>query len=291
MNSSKCHVVTVNWRKPHDTIECIQSVTRTGFPPDQILVVDNGSQDESSEQIRSACPGVELLDLPQNLGFSGGYNSGMDRVFTAGAEQVFILNNDTIIDGSTIPALLDCDYDVAVPKILYHRDPKRIWSAGARWRKFPPMVVMRGYKQLDSRKYDLPTKLEYATACALLIRREVIDQVGGFDPEFFSYHEDYDFAYRVVRAGFTLGYVPKARVWHKVSQTLGLSSEQFWWYLGRNSVLFYRKEERFPVWMLVSFLAWMTLREAVKLNFRRLPDFWKGVQSGLDWVRHGSSEM
>jgi GT2 family glycosyltransferase len=286
-----CWVVIVNWRKAHDTIGCIQSILRGGFPPSQVLVVDNGSQDESDDQIRSKFPEVELHSLPKNLGFSGGYNYGIEMALAAGAEQIFLLNNDTIINQDTIPALLACDADVAVPKIYYHRDAKRIWSAGAQWRRFPPMVVIRGYQKLDKPHFDKPVALQYATACALMIRREVFERVGRFDPEFENYHEDYDFCYRVRTAGFNIRYVPKAQVWHKVSQSLGLSSPRFWWYLGRNCVLFYRKEDRFPAWMLTSFLVWVTLRETLKLNFRHLPDFWSGVNAGIVWVKHGTSRM
>jgi GT2 family glycosyltransferase len=272
-----------------DTIECIQSVLRGGFPTNQVIVIDNGSLDGSFEQIYLRCPEVVLQRLPKNLGFAGGYNFGIEIALTAGAEQVFLLNNDTIIEQDTIQILMSSDCDVAVPKIYFHSEPNRIWSAGARWRHFPPMVVMRGYNKPDSSRYNVPVNLEYTTACALMVRREVIEQVGSFDPEFENYHEDYDFAYRVRAAGFKIGYIPNARVWHKVTQSLGLASTRFWWYLGRNSVLFYRKDNRFPVWNLTTYLAWITLRELLKMNFLQLKEFWRGVQVGKEWVKDGTS--
>ena len=229
--------------------------------------------------------------MVENRGFTGGYNYGIELALKSGASKIFLLNNDTILDKDTIPLLLDSNWDVSVPKIYFYDNPELIWAAGARWRHFPPMVTMRGYKQPDNQRYDKPIPLQYATACAIMIRRIVFEQVGGFDSEYENYQEDYDFTYRVRDAGFTIGYIPNAKVWHKVSMSLGAQSRKKWWYLGRNSVLFYRKDKRFPFWVLPCFLAWITVRESLKLNFRNIPDFWKGVQVGIKWVKHGNSRM
>jgi len=152
-------------------------------------------------------------------------------------------------------------------------------------------VTMRGYQKPDNATYDRSVALDYATACALMVRRRVLEQTKGFDPLFVNYHEDYDFAFRARQAGFRIGYVPEARVWHKVSRSLGQASPLLWWYLGRNSVLFYRKDGRFPAWTLEVFLVWFSLREMVKLNLGRLPDFWAGVREGRKLVKHGTREL
>ncbi len=284
-------VVIVNWGRPADTIECVKSLFNAGIPSGDILVIDNGSHDDSVEQIKKTCPAIEIHALVENRGFSGGYNYGIGLALKSGASKIFLLNNDTIVDKDTIPLLFDSNWDVSVPKIYFYDNPKLIWAAGARWRDFPPMVIMRGYKQQDNPGYDKPIPLQYATACAIMIGRNVFERVGGFDGEYENYQEDYDFTYRARAAGFTIGYIPEAKVWHKVSMSLGAQSQKKWWYLGRNSVLFYRKDKRFPFWVLPSFLAWITIRESLKLNFRNLPEFWKGVQVGIKWVKHGNSRL
>jgi GT2 family glycosyltransferase len=284
-------VVIVNWCKPGDTIECIQSLVNSGIPGDHVLVIDNGSLDDSFDQIKKTYPDIEIYKLVENLGFTGGYNYGIELALKSGASRIFILNNDTIVDKDTVPQLLASDWDVSVPKIYFYDNPKFIWSAGARWRRFPPMVIMRGYQQPDGSRYEKPMPLKYATACAIMVRHEVLEAVGGFDDKFENYQEDYDFSYRVRAAGFSIGYVPKARVWHKESMSLGPLSIQKWWYLGRNCVLFYRKDERFPVWDLTIFLIWVTLRESLKMNFPQLKEFWRGVKVGKEWVKDGTSRM
>ena len=292
---SSVYVVIVNWERPHDTIECVRSVQASDVAQLEILVVDNGSTDDSMQQISQACPGVTLLALPRNLGFAGGYNAGIECALASGAEFVFILNNDTTIEPMTIRALVAAPWDVCVPKILRYHEPGRIWAAGARWRRFPPSVVMLGYGILehgeaDGPQWDSPRPLDYATGCALMIKRRVLKEVGGFDPDFENYMEDYDFCHRVRAVGYSIGYVPKAKVFHKVSQALGLASPRWWWYMGRNTVLFYRKGRRFSSWQLWSFASWVTLRETVKGNVSCLPHFWRGVKNGLEFLEQKWSE-
>ena len=138
---------------------------------------------------------------------------------------------------------------------------------------------------MDGAAYDRPQPLQYATGCALLARRQVFEKIGGFDQEFENYMEDYDLFFRIHAAGYRVGYVPEARIYHKVSQTLGVQSPIRLRYLGRNTVLFYRKDRRFPIWMLWSYLWWYSLRETIKGNARSLNMFWAGVKEGLNWLK------
>jgi len=273
--------VIVNWERPADTIECIHSVLNSNVPELQVLVVDNGSRDDSKEQISRLFPQVTLVSLPQNLGFAGGYNEGIRHALKTDASHIFLLNNDTVIESKTISQLMDSPWNVAVPKIIFHNTPDYIWSAGARWRVFPPGVVMIGFRQKDSPLYADPHPLEYATACALMVQRQVLEIVGGFDPEFVNYMEDYDFTHRVKEAGFNMGFVPEAKVFHKVSRTLGEYTPRRWKYQGKNTVLFYRKNRRFSWWKLWMFLIWVTFRETVTGRCVILPGFWQGVLEGL----------
>ena len=274
-------IVIVNWRRPGDTIQCVLSLLSDGVKPEQIILIDNGSGDDSRDLIIRACPGLCFYSLPENLGFAGGYNFGIARALETSARRVLLLNNDTVVQTGAIKVLAESDWDVGVPKILYFHHPERIWAAGAHWRSFPPMVVIRGYRQKDSARYDKPVTLLYATGCVLMVRKKVLEAVGGFDPTFENYNEDYDFCFRVVKEGFKIGYVPESRVLHKISQSLGITSPRFWHYLGRNTVLFYRKDHRFSVMGLWIVLVWMMLREIIKLNFHFVPAFWGGVKDGF----------
>jgi hypothetical protein len=283
-------VVIVNWQRPNDTIECIQSLKNAGVTAGEILLVDNGSQDSSVEHILSAHPGIQVESLPQNLGFAGGYNAGITLAMHNKADYIFLLNNDTTLDPHAITALRDSGWDVAIPKILFYDQPEIIWAAGARWRVFPPAVVMNGYLKADGPAHDQSKALRYATGCAILARRQVFEALGGFDQNFENYMEDYDLFFRIHASGYRVGYVPQARVYHKVSQTLGIQSPLRWRYLGRNTVLFYLKDRRFSVWMLWCYLGWFFVREIFKGNARSLPMFWAGIKEGLVCIKGKEKE-
>ncbi|MBM4149520.1 MAG: glycosyltransferase family 2 protein, partial [Lentisphaerae bacterium] len=99
--------VTVNWRRPDLTERCVSSLRNGSLVPDRIIVVDNGSGDGSVERIRSSCPGVSLLALQENTGFTGGYNAGMREALAGGAGLVFIINNDAEVEQDTMKLLVD----------------------------------------------------------------------------------------------------------------------------------------------------------------------------------------
>lgn len=280
--SDQVEVVIVNWERPEDTIQCIRSVLESKYPNFKILVVDNGSSDDSIKKISQACDQITLIALPDNIGFAGGYNVGIEKALENGAHFIFLLNNDTVIDENTLSLLVNTKWDISVPKITFHEPPNMIWAAGARWRSIPPTIKMNGYKKPDGPAYDQAYQLDYATGCALMIKKEVLDRITGFDPLYVNYMEDYDFSFRAREAGFSIGYVPEARVKHKVSQSLGESSPQRWKFLGRNTVLFYRNHDRFPIYTIWLVLGWTTIRELMLGNSRYLPAFWSGVREGFD---------
>jgi GT2 family glycosyltransferase len=278
-------VVIVNYEQPLDTIECIHSIRKSYFSSFRVVLVDNGSKDDSLEKLSREFPDLEPIIIPDNIKFTGGHNTGILHALETGATHIFVLNNDTVIEPSTIQELYDAQWDVRIPKILYYDHPEVVWSAGARWRKFPPSVKMIGHNHPDGTIYNKPGSLSYATGCALLATREVFERTGLFDTNFGNYMEDYDFFYRVNAAGFTTGYVPTAKVFHKVSRTLGKHPPSQRFFMGRNTILFYLKDRRYPIWILWCYVLWVQLREIFKGNITHLPDYWNGYRDGFKWIR------
>lgn len=281
----KVVVVIVNWERPGDTIQCVESILESDYQNIEVILVDNGSQDNSVDQFRNKFNMLNIIELEDNLGFTGGYNAGIDSACKLGVDYIFILNNDTVVEKNTISRLVQAGWDISVPKITFYDSPTTIWAAGARWRPFPPTIKMIGYKKQDHPKYNLSQKIDYTTGCALLVKREVFEKVAGFDSRYINYMEDYDFSYRARENGFVIGYVPGAIVLHKVSRSLGESSPQRWRFLGRNTVLFYRHRSRFPIYTLWCVLGWICVREVIDGNAAQLPAFWDGVKEGLSVSR------
>lgn len=217
-------VVVLNWNGADDTIECLESLGQVRSPALDVLVVDNASSDDSVVRIRASHPGVVLLRAPSNLGFSAGNNLGVRAALERGAERVLILNNDTIVDPLAI-ASLNAELDrhpsagAACPLLTFDDPADVVWFAGATFDATRGRSGrMTGYRQPIGEWVDaVPRDIDRGVGAAMLVRREVIEEVGMLDDGFFFLYEDVDWSLRMRAAGWGIRFVPHARVVHKVA--------------------------------------------------------------------------
>lgn len=282
-------VVIVNYCRMKDTLECIDSILEDDEFQNNLLIIliDNGSNDNSYEVFLQEYKNDKRIIVEktnQNLGFTGGYNRGIELAISSKADWVFLVNNDTIVKKNSLKKLIDPDYDILIPKILVYSQPELVWAAGAKWRSFPPGIIIRGYLKKDKQLYNKSNIIEYATGCAIMIKTEALQKVGGFDENFVNYFEDYDFFYRSKESGLKILYQPQSIILHKISITLGDNSKEKWFFLGRNSILFYRKNKRFSIFTLLSYTIWTIIREIFKGKFKQLQSFLQGIIAGIEFV-------
>jgi GT2 family glycosyltransferase len=292
-NSPLIYVVIVNWNRANDTIECLNALARSDYSNYRLLIVDNGSTDGSPDAIKAAFPAAEVIANRDNLGFARANNIGIEHALQQGADYILLLNNDTLVDERLLTELVavgesNPQIGMLVPKIYYHGGSGRLWSAGAQWRRFPPRVTIIGLGREDGPAYSIQREVDYATGCAMLVKREGFERVGMFDPAFFMYHEDYDFSARVRRGGYRIVYVPQAVMWHKVSASTGEESPLKWYYLGKYVAPFYLKHCRPPRLSLALFALWVLARETVKGNARQLGPYLRGLRDG--WREFAAKE-
>jgi len=244
------HVVIVNWNLPDDTLACVHSLLSEGFAPSAIWVVDNGSTDGSPERLAAYLPTqTHLIQSRENLGFAGGNNIGIRTALDAGAEWVLLLNNDTIVQSGMLNALADActaapDVRLWGPVIFYAAEPGIVWSAGDRL--MPGTLATRSLWRNRTLPASVPAivRVDFLTACAILVHAEVFHTVGLLDSRYFMYAEDGDFCQRARNAGFTLACATQATVLHKVSRSTGTSSPVArTWRVG-NMARFYRDHAR-----------------------------------------------
>ena len=283
LSGKKVCVVVLAWNHIDDTVECLNSLTSSNYSQVHFILVDNCSTDNTLEVVRRDFPAVEILHSDENLGVSGGYNLGMKRAVEQGADYILIANNDIKVDPDMIHHLASAlDHHPAVgmamPKIYhYFGKPMRLWCIGAKWRRFPPMVKMIGDGVVNSPRYSQETAIQFAPSCVLMLRREAIEKVGYFDTGYFFYHDDWDYCVRYRKTGFSIWFVPEAKMWHKVSVSTQKSDKpaKWWVYFGRSTVRYYRKHSNLAA--LFSFAGWFLLRETIKGNVKRLLPFLNGV--------------
>ena len=207
-------VIVLNWNGWRDTVECLTSLEKLNYRNFQVVVIDNGSTDDSVLRIRLAFPGVSIIEAKKNLGFAGGCNLGIRHALEEGAEYVWLLNNDTTVDPDALVALVqkaEADPQVgAVGSAIYSAvDPDRLlaWGGGrvnfwlGRSRHFLSSVP-------DS-------EIQFLTGASLLLTRSVLESVGLLDEGFFMYWEDADYCFRLRRASWKLAAAGDSKVWHK----------------------------------------------------------------------------
>jgi GT2 family glycosyltransferase len=247
-SAPRVSVVLLNWNSARDTVACIESLKRSAYPNMQVIVIDNGSTDESVDQLRplAACGAVVLIEAGKNLGFPAACNLGARRGLADDADYVFLLNNDTEIAPDALEQLVraaeqDATIAVVTPKIMFSSPPDLVWYGGAKfdWRYLVGRQV--GYKQPDRSCYNVETDVPWATGCAMLISRAAIDAVGLLNEDYFFGTEDLDYSLRIVARGFRIRYVPGALLWHKEAAAAGgRDVPQYVYYQVRNVLLFRR---------------------------------------------------
>jgi GT2 family glycosyltransferase len=246
-------IVVLTWNQREVTLECLASLAELEYPAEkfEIIVVDNGSRDGTAAAVSERFPQVTLLVNEENLGFAEGNNVGLRHALEGPAEYVMLLNNDTVVDRQMLVRLLDVmerhpEAGIVGPKMLYFDRPDLIWSAGNRidWRLGRSIRLQA--EEPDTDDNEAPAAVEFITACGILLRRRVIEQIGVIDPRFFIYYEETDWCMRARRAGWSILYVPAARLWHKVSATMGTGSPATDYYMQRNVLLFLARNRHGP---------------------------------------------
>jgi len=233
-------IIVLNWNNATDTLSCLDSLARLDPPEPWIIVVDNGSSDDSVARIRAAYPGVTLLETGANLGYAGGNNVGIRHALTHGAEAVCVLNNDVTVDPGFLAPLLAAlqsgpDVGIVTPLVAEQSDAGRVWALGSALnRRTGEVSRLHAGESVAPWRGREPFAVEIASGAAMLAKREVFQCVGLMDESFFLYYEEVDWCLQVGQANFRILAVPSSVVWHKVSATLGTTSPLIDYYMLRN---------------------------------------------------------
>lgn len=211
----KASVIIVNTNELHHLRRCLPSLFRQRYADCEVLVVDNNSSDGSVEYITSSYPQVKLIKNSGNLGYAGANNVGFRH---ATGEYLAVLNPDTEVDPDWLAELVlaleaNPTAGLATSKLLLMDRPERIQACGTEI-SFTGLTTCRGLEQSRD-KYNGPETVSAVSGAAFVIKRRVLEHIGGFDEEFFMYYEDTELSLRAMLASYTCLYVPTSVVYHQ----------------------------------------------------------------------------
>jgi GT2 family glycosyltransferase len=242
-------VIVLNWNGLADTLACLASLARLDYPAHEVVVVDNGSTDDSVATVRATYPRVTLIETGENLGYVGGNNVGLEYARAMGADYALLLNNDTEVAPDFLRLLVEAaEANLAAgivgPTIYYFDRPNVVWSAGGDidWRRGRTRMI--GLDEVDQGQFGHTLRpVDFVTGCAMLIKMSLVEQVGLLDARFFAYYEETEWCVRAARAGFKILHVPQAKIWHKILPEDREASPQVQYYMTRNRLLLLKLSE------------------------------------------------
>jgi len=295
-------IIILNWNGWKDTIECLESLYRITYPNYDVIVVDNGSRDDSVQRIKEYCEGkievnskffkydpsnkpIKVFEISEdearkgrfnrplyekfdpdrrliliknknNYGFTGGNNIGMKFALNVlNPKYVLLLNNDTVVDRKFLDELVkvaESDEKIGIvgSKIYYYEYNGRtdvIWALGGD--EINIMNVRVG---------------KFITGCCMLIKKEVLNKLNGFDEKYFCYWEDVDLSVRCKKLGYKLAWSPTSILWHKVGASSGRNSPITLYYFSRNFLYFVKKHTNLFNFIitLILYLSYITILKA-----------------------------
>lgn len=217
MNNPFVSIILVNWNGLQYIKDCLKSLQKTTYKRYEIIFVDNDSTDGSVAYVLGHYKNIKIVQNQTNRGFAGGHDAALK---IAKGKAILLLNIDTYVDAKFLETLVCRLYShptigVVGPKVLLSDDTHKIDSIGAFY--LTNGLLYHYGREKDERLpiYNRPMEIFTTKGVCMLIKKEVIEKIGLFDPEYFAYFEETDFCMRTWMAGWRIVYEPEARIYHK----------------------------------------------------------------------------
>jgi len=309
---SKIGVVLLNWNSAEDTIECIESIKKIKSYLVDIVVVDNNSKQDDLKQINKyivkengivinendsdsfnkSC-NLLLIKNHKNYGFAGGCNIALRLLYKLEYQYYWLLNNDAIVDENTLIELVSTlktntklGFVGSVIRYYDNKDKIECYGGG---HHYPILGTSKLYMKnisvkiisKDPENYEL----DYLMGASLLTKKELIDDIGFMDSEYFLYFEEHDWQYRAKQQGWEIVVATLSNIYHKSSKSTKNNREKYFYYISRASMMFNKRHFSKIILLLSSFSLSLLLLYKTKLNFKNYSNGLRGIYHGLlfDW--------
>ncbi len=228
-------VIILNWNGERFLENCLRSVLNQSYANIEVIVVDNHSTDNSIKILQTKFPDLKLIKSDKNLGFAAGNNLGIKE---SKGEYIILLNNDTEVESNWVEELVRAcqaatDIGMCASKVKYMQNRDILNSTGVIL--YPDLTAInRGIGEKDEGQYDRSTSVFCPYGAAALYKREMLDQIGLLDEDYFMFREEDELGWRANLAGWRCIYVPTAVVYHYRSAATKVGSPFKLYYGERN---------------------------------------------------------
>ena len=253
-------IIIVNWNTKEYLLHCIDSILqKKGSIPMEIIVIDNGSRDRSGEEVKRQFPGLRLIENGRNLGFAKAVNQGL-RV--SSGRYLLLLNPDTQLREGAIENLVSfmeshAEAGVAGAQLLKGDGSKQNSIAN-----FPSLTTELLNKNLlrrlfpkkfpgKEKDYPEPIEVDSVIGACMMVRRDVLDQVGLLDEDYFLFLEETDWCYRIKRAGWRIYHVPQAEAYHFQGKSAETVKKRARVEFYRSRYQFFKKNRGYLQWFIL----------------------------------------
>lgn len=288
-------IIILNWNNAPDTINCVRAIKAWGKLDPMVWVVDNGSKDNSVEQLRQHCPNIQLILSERNLGFAAGNNLAARRALDAGASLIFLLNNDAIISEADVVQLIHTLETAPQTGIVgpLLRDPPpvdHLQAAGGR-----NVAWHINTHRLNLPKGSNPFPVDYVPGTAILISSDVFRQVGLLDERYFISGEIADLCLRARRHRFACLIDPSTTAYHDTGRSSELREAFYAYYFLRNRFLYVRKFYSLKTASLLLYWSAFGLAFVTQAIFQnrttRARALWLALRHGIRGIFGDQSEL
>lgn len=292
--SKSVAVILLNWNTPVHTANCILSLQQ--YCDERlfdIIVVDNGSADNSLAILKAQFPGLTYIDNKENLGFAEGNNRGLAYSINNGYAYSLVMNTDTLVDEDIVTKLSTHLYNfshatAAQPAIYWMHDKTQLWNGEGSFNSFLGTTSSSAKASVS----EGPVVVEWVTGCCMMIKNAALVLTGGFNKRYFLYYEDVDLSFRLRDGGYELHYLPSCKMYHeagvsaKVEKSEGFLSPVIHYYISRNHIWFLRQHGKalfYPFNIIYNGTYYFSLFVYFKLRRRneKAHQLIKGIKEGL----------